>query len=105
MGRRHHPIHRFVLWVVSRPRTTLAITLLVAAASVALAVARLRISTDQDKLFSAKVPFFRDYLKTPRWTGLAQLPMSHPFTVRRLERLFRAGLFTEEVPPAVRRTA
>jgi Zn-dependent protease with chaperone function len=39
------------------------------------------------------------------WVGLAQLPMSHPFTVRRLERLFRAGLFTEEVPPAVRRTA
>jgi predicted RND superfamily exporter protein len=63
MGRRHHPIHRFVLWVVSRPRTTLAITLLVAAASVALAVARLRISTDQDKLFSGKVPFFRDYLR------------------------------------------
>jgi Zn-dependent protease with chaperone function len=27
------------------------------------------------------------------WVGLAQLPMSHPYTVRRLERLFRAGLF------------
>ena len=26
------------------------------------------------------------------WTGLAQLPMSHPFTVRRLEHLFRLGL-------------
>jgi Zn-dependent protease with chaperone function len=33
------------------------------------------------------------------WVGLAQLPMSHPFTVRRLERLFRVGLFTT-VPPA-----
>ena len=63
MARRHRPILRFVLWVVSHPRATLAITLLVAAASVALAVARLNISTDQDKLFSADVPFFRDYLK------------------------------------------
>jgi Zn-dependent protease with chaperone function len=27
------------------------------------------------------------------WVSLAQLPMSHPFTVRRLERLFRLGLF------------
>jgi len=35
------------------------------------------------------------------WVGLAQLPMSHPFTVRRLERLFRLGLFTA-VPPAAR---
>jgi hypothetical protein len=35
------------------------------------------------------------------WVGLAQLPMSHPFTVRRLERLFRVGLLTA-VPPAAR---
>jgi hypothetical protein len=63
MARRHRPILRFVLWVVSHPRTTLAITLLIAAASVALAMARLNISTDQNKLFSANVPFFRDYLK------------------------------------------
>jgi hypothetical protein len=35
------------------------------------------------------------------WVGLAQLPMSHPFTVRRLESLFRVGLFTA-VPPAAR---
>jgi Zn-dependent protease with chaperone function len=27
------------------------------------------------------------------WVGLAQLPRSHPFTVRRLERLYRVGLF------------
>jgi Zn-dependent protease with chaperone function len=27
------------------------------------------------------------------WVGLAQLPRSHPYTVRRLERLFRIGLF------------
>ena len=63
MARRHRPILRFVLWVVSHPRATLVITLLVAAASIALAVARLNISTDQNKLFSADVPFFRDYLK------------------------------------------
>jgi Zn-dependent protease with chaperone function len=31
------------------------------------------------------------------WVELAQLPMSHPFTVRRLERLFRAGLFHARV--------
>src|SRR5690242_17352879 len=28
------------------------------------------------------------------WVGLAQLPRSHPFTVRRLERLHTLGLFT-----------
>ena len=27
------------------------------------------------------------------WVGLAQLPRSHPFTVRRLEHLYRLGLF------------
>jgi len=27
------------------------------------------------------------------WVGLAQLPRSHPFTVRRLERLYKIGLF------------
>jgi Zn-dependent protease with chaperone function len=27
------------------------------------------------------------------WVMVAQLPQSHPFTVRRLERLFRLGLF------------
>ncbi|GAA4941540.1 M48 family metallopeptidase [Actinoplanes utahensis] len=31
------------------------------------------------------------------WVEIAQLPMSHPFTVRRLERLFRAGLFHARV--------
>ena len=30
------------------------------------------------------------------WTGLAQLPMSHPFTVRRLEHLFRLGLLHKQ---------
>jgi len=31
------------------------------------------------------------------WVGLAQLPRSHPFTVRRLERLYRIGLFRTDV--------
>ena len=30
------------------------------------------------------------------WVGLAQLPRSHPFTVRRLERLYQVGLFRGE---------
>jgi len=32
------------------------------------------------------------------WVGLAQLPRSHPFTVRRLERLHTLGLFTHGRP-------
>lgn len=32
------------------------------------------------------------------WTGLAQLPRSHPFTVRRLEHLVRLGLLRQPVP-------
>ena len=31
------------------------------------------------------------------WVGLAQLPRSHPFTVRRLERLYGMGLFQPHV--------
>jgi len=34
------------------------------------------------------------------WVGLAQLPRSHPFTVRRLERLYRIGLFPTGVQQA-----
>lgn len=32
------------------------------------------------------------------WVGVAQLPRSHPFTVRRLERLVRLGLFPSPEP-------
>ena len=66
MARRRQPILRFVLWIVSHPRATLAVTLLIAAASVALAIARLRISTDQNKLFSTDVPFFRAFVEFDR---------------------------------------
>jgi Zn-dependent protease with chaperone function len=34
------------------------------------------------------------------WVGLAQLPRSHPFTVRRLERLYGMGLFHAEAKDA-----
>jgi hypothetical protein len=34
------------------------------------------------------------------WVGLAQLPRSHPFTVRRLERLHRIGLFRTDLKDA-----
>jgi Zn-dependent protease with chaperone function len=34
------------------------------------------------------------------WVGLAQLPRSHPFTVRRLERLYGMGLFDAGVQGA-----
>jgi Zn-dependent protease with chaperone function len=36
------------------------------------------------------------------WVGLAQLPRSHPFTVRRLERLYGIGLFHADVPVETR---
>ena len=34
------------------------------------------------------------------WVGLSQLPRSHPFTVRRLERLYRLGLFHSRIRAA-----
>ncbi|MFI7600369.1 M48 family metallopeptidase [Actinoplanes sp. NPDC049681] len=38
------------------------------------------------------------------WVGLSQLPRSHPFTVRRLERLHRLGLFHARLREAGRET-
>jgi len=63
---RSRPILRFVVAVVGRPRLTLAITLALVAASLALAWGRLSLSTDENKLFSGDVPFFRDYLAFDR---------------------------------------
>jgi hopanoid biosynthesis associated RND transporter like protein HpnN len=48
--------------VVAHPRLTLACAGVVLAACIALALTRLGISTDQNKLFSSDVAFFRDYL-------------------------------------------
>src|SRR2546421_8640897 len=62
MGFVQRRILKLVLAVVRRPKLTLAISAIVLAACVAAAIATLRISTDQNKLFSEKVPFFRDFL-------------------------------------------
>jgi hypothetical protein len=51
-----------MLWVVSHPRITLALALVLLIGCISLAITRLGISTDQDELFSSKVAFFKDYL-------------------------------------------
>jgi predicted RND superfamily exporter protein len=58
----HRALLRFILLIISRPRRTLMIAGVAVLASAALAMTRLNISTDQNQLFSAKVPFFRNYL-------------------------------------------
>jgi predicted RND superfamily exporter protein len=52
-----------VLSVVQRPRMTLLIAGIFLAASIGAAMRWLNISSDQDRLFSKNVPFFRDYLE------------------------------------------
>src|SRR5437868_6436085 len=66
MGFIHRRVMTAVLGVVSHPKTTLVVSGVVLAVSVALALTRLHVSTDQDKLFSADVKFFRDYLEFDR---------------------------------------
>lgn len=56
-------LQRLVLACVSRPRATLVVAALLVGACSLLAAMRLNISTDQNKQFSARVPFFRDYLE------------------------------------------
>src|ERR1700722_438629 len=51
-----------VLRITRHPRVTLAILVAILAGCSILAVTKLTISTDQNKLFSDKVPFFRHYL-------------------------------------------
>ncbi len=58
----HRRMLLFVLAVVRHPVWTLVICGVVLVASVVLAAAQLNISSDQNKLFSPKAPFFRDYL-------------------------------------------
>lgn len=62
MGRLHRELLRAVLGFVTRPRLTLALTAIVLTASVWLAISKLTISADQNKLFDPHVQFFRDYL-------------------------------------------
>ena len=52
-----------VLSVIDRPRLTLAIAALVLLVSAASAMRWLNVSSDQDKLFSQKVKFFKDYIE------------------------------------------
>jgi hypothetical protein len=63
MGFIQRRLLKSVLAVTKHPRLTLGIVLAVVAAASALAITRLTISTDQNKLFSPKVSFFRDYLQ------------------------------------------
>ncbi len=51
-----------VMSVVRHPRLTLVIAAILLMVGTLLALTRLTISTDQNKLFSAKVPFFHHYL-------------------------------------------
>src|SRR5688500_4884112 len=59
-GRLERLLLRFVLFVVAHPRATLTVCLLALIGCVGLAVFRLDISTDQNKLFDPHVPFFAD---------------------------------------------
>src|SRR3954468_3341552 len=66
MTRLNRGILAAVLVVVSRPRLTLLLAGLLLAGCLALANARLNISTDQNKLFDPTVQFFKDYLRFNR---------------------------------------
>jgi hypothetical protein len=53
---------RGIAWVVAHPWPTLVLAVLSAALCGGMAAAGLRVSSDQNELFSPRVPFFRDYL-------------------------------------------
>lgn len=63
MGFIQRRLRHAVLHVVAHPKITLLIAGAILAASVGLALARLRISSDENKLFSQKVKFFREFLE------------------------------------------
>src|ERR1700677_4348136 len=58
----HRHLLKAVLAVVVHPRLTLLISGVVMLGCVGLAFLHLNIDTDQDKLFSSHVGFFKDYL-------------------------------------------
>ncbi len=62
MKRIRHQLLAAIVSCTTRPRWTLAITLVTVAMAIVFSSARLRISADQNKLFDPRVPFFRDYL-------------------------------------------
>jgi len=59
----HRPLLVAVLNFVARPWLTLISAAIVVVACVVLAMLRLNISTDQNKLFDPDAPFFHDYLR------------------------------------------
>lgn len=63
MGPVQRRLVKGVLCVVAWPKVTLALAALLLAVSVGAAMLWLDVSTDQNKLFSPNVPFFRDYLR------------------------------------------
>ncbi len=64
--RLHRRLLIAILWVVTHPKTTLAIALIALLASGIYSLANLGISTNQDDLFSSKVGFFKDYIEFTR---------------------------------------
>lgn len=58
----HRKILKHSLRLIRYPRTVLIIGIVLAAVSALLAARYLRVSTDENKLFSPKVPFFHQYL-------------------------------------------
>jgi predicted RND superfamily exporter protein len=63
MGHLQRRLRHGIIHVVAHPKVTLLIAGIVLAASVVLALSRLRISSDENKLFSDKVKFFREFLE------------------------------------------
>jgi uncharacterized protein len=62
MGFIQRRVLTMVLAVVARPRLSLAIAGAALAICIVASLMHLRVSTDQDKLFAADVPFFHNYL-------------------------------------------
>ncbi len=58
----HRLVLKSVLGVVRFPKITLAISMLMVAICIMLGALRLKVSTDQNELFSPDIPFFSDYL-------------------------------------------
>jgi len=63
MGRIQRRLLKSVLLIVAHPRLTLVVCGALLAASVLLALFKLEVNTDQDRLFSPRVGFFQTYLE------------------------------------------
>ncbi len=94
MGFVHRRLLIAILYVVRHPKLTLAVSAVVLAGCALFARSRLSISTDENKLFSSDIKFFRDYLEF-----IHQFPENEAIYV--LVRVRDPG----HVPPARRWTA